>query len=231
MPIEGIIMPFGYGYQYPEFATTPNDVRDFITLATDDPTIEGILFEVNSPGGTPVASESIANQISALELPNVALIGDLGTSGGYMAASAADYIIASPMSDVGSIGVTMSYLEESEKNKEEGLTYVELVAGKFKNAGDPNKPLSEEERTYFENQLNAIKDVFVGMVAMHRNLPVEEVSAIADGSTLIGQAAVDKKLVDQIGNHETVKAYFAQQLGKDAADISFCEYVPPLELI
>jgi protease IV len=231
MPIEGTIMPFGYGYQYPEFTTTPNDVRDFITLATDDISIEGILFEVNSPGGTPVASESIAKQISALELPNAVLIGDMGASGGYMVASAADRIFASPMSDVGSIGVTMSYVEESQKNEEDGLTYVQLITGKFKDAGDPNKPLSEEERTYFQGQLDSIRDVFVGMVAMNRNLPVDEVSAIADGGTLIGQAAVDKKLVDQIGDRESVKQYFAEKLGKDTADISFCEYVPPFELI
>lgn len=231
MPIEGTIMPFGYGYQYGEFTTTPNDVRDFLTLVEDDTFIEGVLFEINTPGGTPVASESIAKLISALDLPNAALIGDMGASGGYMVASAADRIFASAMSDVGSIGVTMSYVEESEKNKEEGLTYVQLITGKFKDAGDPNKPLSEDERTYFQGQLDDIRDVFVGLVSMNRNLPVEEVIAIADGSTLIGQDAVDKKLVDQIGDRETVKTYFAEKLSKDVADIKFCEYIAPFDLL
>lgn len=229
MPIEGIIMPWGYGAQYPEFAVTPDDVRDFLTLVEDDELfIEGVLFEINSPGGTPVASEDISKQIKALELPTVALIGDMGASGGYMVASAADKIFASSMSDVGSIGVNMSYVEESLKNKEDGLTYESLTTGKFKDAGDPNKPLSDEERTYFQSQLDYIKDEFVKLVATNRNLPIEDVQKLADGSTLVGQKAVDAKLIDQIGDRESVKQYFAEKLSKDVSEIKFCEYVAPL---
>lgn len=229
MPIEGVIMPWGYGAQYPEFAVTPDDVRDFLTLVEDDDLfIEGVLFEVNSPGGTPVASEDIAKQIKALELPTAVLIGDIGASGGYMVSSAADRIFASAMSDIGSIGVNMSYVEESLKNKEDGLTYESLTTGKFKDAGDPNKPLSDEERTYFQGQLDAVNNEFINLVASNRGLEPDVVRALADGSTLIGQKAVDAKLVDQIGDREAVKNYFAEKLGKDVSDISFCEYVAPL---
>jgi protease-4 len=232
MPISGIIMPFGYGYEYAEFTVTPNDVRDFLSLVKDDELfIKGILFEVNSPGGAAAASENIANQISELELPTVALIGDMGASGGYMVASAADHILASAMSDIGSIGVTMSYVEESEKNKEDGLTYVPLISGKYKDAGDPNKPLSDEERTYFQAQIDTIYETFVTLVAKNRNLPYDEVKQLADGSTLIGKQAVEKKLVDAIGDRNTVKTYFAEKLGKDVSEISFCEYTKPLGLI
>jgi protease IV len=229
MPIEGVIMPWGYGAQYQEFAVTADDVRDFLTLVADDELfIEGVLFEVNSPGGTPVASEDIAKQIKALELPTAVLIGDMGASGGYMVASAADKIFASAMSDVGSIGVNMSYVEESLKNKEDGLTYESLTTGKFKDAGDPNKPLSEEERAYFQGQLDAINTEFINLVASNRGLEVEAVRALADGSTLVGQKAVDAKLIDAIGDRDAVKAFFAEKLGKDASEIKFCEYVPPL---
>jgi protease-4 len=229
MPIEGVIMPWGYGAQYPEFAVTPDDVRDFLTLVADDELfIEGVLFEVNSPGGTPVASEDIAKQIRALELPTAVLIGDMGASGGYMVASAADKIFASAMSDVGSIGVNMSYVEESLKNKEDGLTYESLTTGKFKDAGDPNKPLTEEERAYFQGQLDAVNNEFINLVANYRGLEVDAVRALADGSTLVGQKAVDAKLIDAIGDRDAVKAFFAEKLGKDASEIKFCEYVPPL---
>jgi signal peptide peptidase SppA len=229
MPIEGVIMPWGYGAQYPEFTVTPKDVRDFLTLVKDDePFIEGVLFEVNSPGGTPVAAEDIAKQIKALELPTAVLIGDMGASGGYMVSSAADKIFASGMSDVGSIGVTMSYVEESLKNKEEGLTYESLTTGKFKDAGDPNKPLSDEERAYFQAQLDAVNTEFINLVANNRGLEPDAVRALADGSTLVGQKAVDAKLIDQVGDREAVKNYFAEKLGKDVSEISFCEYFPPL---
>jgi protease-4 len=227
MPIEGTIMPLGHGYDYPDFTVTPTDVRDFLTSIKDDKTISGVMFEVNSPGGTPVAAEDISNQIKSLDLPTAVLIGDIGASGGYMVSSAANKIFASAMSDVGSIGVTMSYVENSAKNKKDGLTYVPLTTGKFKDAGSPDKPLSSDDKAYFEDQLNTIYNEFVNLVSRNRNIPVEDVKKVADGSTLIGQKAVDAKLVDAIGNRDAVKSYFAEKLNKDVKDISFCEYKKP----
>lgn len=233
MPIEGEIMPFGHSYEYPTFTVTPNDVRDFLNSVEDDTTgsIDGVLFEINSPGGTPVAAEAIAKLIKDTELPTAALIGDIGASGGYMAASAADKIFASSMSDIGSIGVTMSYVENSEKNKKDGLTYVPLTTGQFKDSGSPDKPLSAEEKKYFEGQIDTIYNEFINLVSRNRNMTYDEVKALADGSTLIGQQAVDKKLIDQIGDRTDVKKYFAERLGKDVADIHFCEYIAPLGII
>lgn len=228
MPINGVIMPFGSGVMYEEFVTTPADVRDFLATLEYETMIEGVLFEINSPGGTPVASEDIASQVAALELPNIALVGDVAASGGYMIASAADTIVASPMSDVGSIGVTMSYTEESEKNKEEGITYVPLNSGKFKDTGSPNKPLSEEERTLLEGQLQEVHNYFVDLVSKYRNINRDDVAALADGSTLTGTKAQENKLVDILGGREAAKEAFAVKLGKDKSEIKFCEYVPPL---
>ncbi len=228
MPIDGVIMPFGSGYQYGDFVTTPTDVRDFITALEYETTIEGVLFEINSPGGTPVASEAIASEIADLELPNIALVGDVAASGGYMVAMASDMIVASPMSDVGSIGITMSYLEESEKNEEEGLTYVPLNSGKFKDIGSSNKPITDEERSLLEGQLKEVHEYFVDMVSRYRNIDRDQVAALADGSTMTGRKAQEAKLVDTLGGRNEAKAAFADKLGKDVADISFCEYVPPL---
>jgi len=231
MPIDGIIMPFGHGYEFAEITTTPSDVRDFLSLTKEDMFIEGVMFEINSPGGTPVAAADIMEQIKELELPNVSLIGDIAASGGYMVASAADRILASAMSDVGSIGVTMSYVEESEKNKEEGLTYVPLNSGKFKDMGSPNKPLSADERTYLESELKLVHGEFIKIVATNRNLTTEEVTKLADGSSMVGSRALENKLVDQIGNRNSVRQYFADTLGKDIKDVTFCEYVAPIPFI
>lgn len=229
MPIDGVIMPVGYGQEYAgEFVTTPRDVRDFIAALEYEMGIDGVMFEINSPGGTPVASEMIAADIAALDIPNVALIGDMAASGGYMIASAAETIIASPMSDVGSIGVTMSYLEESKKNDEEGLTYVPLNSGKFKDTGSPYKPITDEERTLLEGQLQEVHDYFVDLVSKYREINRDEVASLADGSTLIGKHALEKKLVDQLGGREAAREVFAVKLGKNKEDISFCEYVPSL---
>lgn len=226
MPIEGVIMPFA-GYDDYPLVTTPGSVRSFLTDATEDEFIKAVLFEINSPGGTPVASEQISEMIQELSLPNVSLIGDMGASGGYLIAAAADTVIASPMSDVGSIGVTMSYVENSKQNEEEGLTFVELSSGKFKDSGNPNKPLSEEERTLFESDLELIHDQFVSEVALLRKMTIEEVDALADGSAMPGVRALEAGLVDALGGRALAKRHLADTLGIDESELKFCEYTAP----
>ena len=231
LPIEGIILPYGSSVDYGEFVTTPRDVREFITAAENEIAILGIMFDINSPGGTHVAAETITDLVKNSRLTTVALIGDTGASGGYMIASAADTVIASAMSDVGSIGVTMSYVEESEKNEEDGLTFVELSTGKFKDTGNPNKPLSDEERALLESQLATVQAEFVRIVAENRELDVTAVETLADGSTLIGEKAREAGLVDVIGGRDQAREAFATALSKSPEEIVFCEYYPLLEVI
>lgn len=223
LPIEGVILPY-HGIGDFEMVVTPETIESFMTAAEKDTNIKGVLLEINSPGGTPVASQRIAERFKNSSLPVVGLVGDTAASGGYMIASAADYIVASPMSSVGSIGVTMSYVEESKKNEEEGLTYVQLTSGKFKDTGTPNRPITDEERALLEADLKIVHDEFVSIVANNRNLSIEAVQALADGSTMPGARAVEAGLVDRLGNRETTKEIFAEVLGLTPQDISFCEY-------
>lgn len=206
---------------YPE--TNVDDVLYQLRLAESDPDIKGILVRIDSPGGFPVASEVLSDAIKAVSLPVVALIREYGTSGGYLAASGADAIFASLFSDVGSIGVTMSYLENVEKNAKEGLHYVPLSSAPFKDYGDPNKPLTEAERSIFERDLKILHDTFVKSVAENRGLPVEDVAKLADGSSMPGRLALEAGLIDALGNQESTRAWFAEQLGLSAAEIGFCE--------
>lgn len=225
LPIEGVILPFNGFEDYP-LAITPGSVRDFIAKAEDDVNIRGLLLEINSPGGTPVAAEQISNYISSSELPSIGLIGDIGASGAYLVAASTDTVIASAMSDVGSIGVTMSYLENTAKNEEEGISFVELTSGKFKEAGNPNRELTEEERALFEADLKLVHDEFVRQIAVLRNKSVDEIQALADGSSMPGIKALEKGLIDQIGNRTTAKEAFSAKLGLGVDEIIFCEYSP-----
>lgn len=223
LPIEGAILPF-HGLGDFDLVITPETIESYMDLIEDETKIEAVLVEINSPGGTPVASARIAERLKSSTLPVVGLVGDMAASGGYMVASAADYLIASPMSDVGSIGVTMSYLEESEKNKEDGLTYVQLTTGKFKDAGTPNRAITEEERKMFMADLQIIHDEFVRIVAVNRNLEISAVEALADGSSMPGLRAVEAGLVDSLGSRKDARTVLASILDKDEADIVFCEY-------
>ena len=224
LPIEGAILPF-YGLGEFDMVTTPEMVESFMRAVEEESEIEGVLVEINSPGGTPVASERIATRFRDTYLPVVGLIGDIGASGGYMIAAATDYLIASPMSDVGSIGVNMSYVEESEKNKEEGLTYVQLTTGKFKDVGSPNRPITDEERNLLLSDLQIVHDKFVDLVADYRQLPRDQVALIADGASMPGTRALENGLVDELGSRKEARAAFTKILEKERAeDIVFCEY-------
>jgi protease IV len=223
LPLEGTILPF-YGLVDAPLVVTPEMVETFMDTVEEQGDIDAVLVEINSPGGTPVASQRIAERLHSSSLPTVGLIGDLGASGGYMVAIATNHLIASPMSTVGSIGVTMSYVENSVQNEEEGLTYVELNTGKFKDSGSPDKPLNEEERALFQRDLDLLHTEFVNIVSKYRNKPVEEVRALADGSTMTGSRALENGLVDGVGGRAEARAALAKILEIEEADVTFCEY-------
>lgn len=223
IPIEGTILPFNGLVDVP-LVVTPEAVDSFVTAAEEEAGIEAILVEVNSPGGTPVASERIADRLHTSSLPVVVLIGDIAASGGYMVAAAGDHVIASPMSDVGSIGVNMSYVEESKKNDEEGLTYVQLTTGEFKDAGSPNRPITERERELFQADLEIVHNEFVKIVAKYRDLDILTVQELADGSSMPGTRALENNLVDSLGGIPEAIGVLSVLTNKGAEEISICEY-------
>lgn len=201
----------------------PDSFSRFLRQAEDDWLIEGILVNIDSWGGTPVASEIMMNALKRSALPSVALIREVGTSGAYLAATGADTIITSESSTVGSIGVTMSYVENVEENETLGLNYVELTSAPFKDSGSPDRALTDEERALFERDLAIYHDVFVREVSENRNLPLESVQELADGSALPGALAKEAGLVDTLGDKETARAWFAEKLGLEPSEVVFCE--------
>lgn len=228
VPIIGDVIPYagadqdGNGYELPP-STNPDDVLATLRSAETDSNILGVLVRIDSGGGSPVASEIIANAIKKSPLPAVALIREIGTSGAYLAATGAKTIIASPFSDIGSIGVTMSYLENTGKNAKEGLRYVPLASAQFKDYGDPDKPLTYAERILIERDLKILHEQFVKEVAENRGLSIEHVAKLADGSSMPGELALKNKLIDSIGDQETARDWFAEQLKISPKEVVFCE--------
>ena len=221
--VHGDIAPY---HETEDYVTiTPGDIRTFFASAESDGLILGTLLEIDSAGGYPAASLAIAEEVERSPLPNAALIGDYGLSGGYLIASAADYIIASPFADVGSIGVTMSYLSNVTKNELEGVSYVPLSSAPFKDAGSPDKTLTAEERALFERDLAIFHDTFVQEVAQNRTLEPSEVDALANGASMPAVLAQQNKLIDSVGTRETARRYFADTLQIAPEEIIFCEPV------
>lgn len=186
-----------------------------IEAGEEDPTIKAHLLEVDSGGGYPVAGEEIAKALRAAKKPSVVVIRQIGASAAYMAAAAGDYIFASRYADIGAIGLTASYVDQSKKNDEEGLTYNQLTTGKYKDLFSQDKPLTDQERAIIERDLKIGLEIFIQDVAKDRRLDVEKVRALADGSTLLGDAAKEQGLIDAIGGLPEAKKYLAKKIGED----------------
>lgn len=175
--------------------------------------IRAVIVEIDSYGGSPVASEEIADALRRMTMPTIAVIREGAASGAYLIASAADIIYASEMSDVGSIGVTMSYLNYSQKNQQEGVTYQSLSSGKFKDTGDPDKVLTAEEKELLMRDIKILHEAFVKKVAENRGLDIKKVEKLADGSTMLGMAAKENGLIDEIGNIYDAQKFISSELG------------------
>ncbi|HBU06947.1 MAG TPA: hypothetical protein DEB09_02595 [Candidatus Magasanikbacteria bacterium] len=196
-------------------STASENIVGTLREAENDGNIKAIILEVDSYGGYPVAGEEVAIALKNAKKPTIALIREGGTSAAYMAASGADIIFASKNSDVGGIGVTMSYIDNTQQNLKEGLNYVSLSSGKFKDTGDTNKSLSQEEKNLLMRDVNIIHQNFVKMVSENRDLDIEKVEKLADGSTMLGEMALQNGLIDQIGGMFEVKEYLQEKIGEN----------------
>ena len=184
-----------------------------IEKADQDPSISAIVLDINSPGGSAVASSEIGDALKRAEKPTVAWIRDIGTSGAYWVASATDHIIAHRASITGSVGVIASYLEFGGLLEDHNVTYRRLVAGSMKDIGSPFKEMTEEEQEVFQKNLDQIQEFFIDEVKKNRLLKKSELDKISTGVFYIGKDAKDLGLVDELGGKYEVIKYLEEQEG------------------
>jgi len=219
IPIEGMII--GNGDKIlGQTTVSSNDIVKHIESANEDLQIKAIVLEINSPGGSAVASDEIAAAVKRSKKPVISQIREVGASGGYWIASSTEQIISNRMSITGSIGVISSYLEFSDLMGEYGVNYQRLVAGKYKDVGTPLRKLKEEEQQLLQKKINRIHDYFIEEVSKNRNLGQDKVKKIATGEFFLGVEALNLNLVDQLGDKETVKEYL-----KNKHNIEDVDYV------
>ena len=196
-------------------------IRQWIEYFSWDDQFDMIVLDIDSYGWSPYGAEEIMNALLRTNKDTVALIREGGLSAAYYSALWADKIIASKMSDVWSIWVTMSYLNYSDYNKDNWLKYEELATWKFKNSWDPDKELTDEERELFMRDLQIMHDYFVSDVAEHSNLDIEKVKELADWSSMLWEQALHEWLIDEIWDLDTIKKEFFDKYWYEA---EFCVY-------
>ena len=178
------------------------DLREF----RDDASVKGYVININSPGGAVAPSQSIYQELRRVReedgVPVVATIGNVGASGGYYIALAADSILALPGSITGSIGVIMELPDVSQLMEKIGVRMQTIQSAEHKDVGSPFRPLGEGDRAILDSMVLDVYAQFVDEVALARELPREEVLRLADGRILSGRQAVRHRLIDRLGNRE-----------------------------
>jgi protease-4 len=198
-------------------------VAGALRAAAADKDIKAILFRVDSPGGSYVASDTIWREVVNARKagkPVIVSMGDLAGSGGYFVAMAADKIVAQPGTITASIGVLGGKMLTSGLWNKVGLSWDEIHAGNNATMFTGTQDYTPAEWARFEAWLDRVYVDFTSKVAEGRKLPKEKVLEIAKGRIWSGQDAKNLGLVDELGGYDT-----ALKLAKKAASIGDTEDV------
>jgi protease IV len=204
MDLSGVISEEEKGTS---FAPEPNllaQIKEELKKAAGDPAVKAVILRINSPGGTVTASDFLHHELEDFKRQTgkkvIASILDLGASGGYYVAVAADRIVASPTTVTGSIGVIMLSVNVQGLLEKIGVTGTAIKSGPNKDMGSPLRPMTPDERRLFQEIIDQMYDRFVSVVADGRkNMTVDQVRRAADGRVYTAKQALDLGLVDGIG--------------------------------
>jgi len=212
IPIKGTI---AFGDDPWGDTVDPDQVSDWLKQADEDPAVKIILLDINSPGGSPVASDEIGAAVRRTNKTVVAWIRESGASGAYWIASNTDHIIANRMSITGSIGVTASYIEFGGTLERYNASYQEFHSGILKEVGSPYREPTASERRLFQAKIDKIHQFFIEEVRRNRNLTDAQVASISTGEFFLGTEARDLGLVDELGSQDEVKQYLKVAIGEE----------------
>jgi len=198
-------------------------VREELRKAEDDERVKALIVRINSPGGTITASDILYHELLAFKarkkVPLIAVIMDVGASGGYYAALAADTIVVNPTTITGSIGVVMVTVNAQGLLEKIGVAPLAIKSGPMKDAGSPFRSLTEPERAVFQGIIDEMHGRFVGLIAQSRKMSEDRVRGFADGRVYTADQALKLGLVDRVGYLEDVVALAKERAGLDEAKV------------
>lgn len=205
--------PFGGGS-----GAEAQSIIDQLEVARNNKNIKSVVLWINSPGGSAAGSDAVYNEIEKVRIKKkvVVAMGDVAASGGYYIASASDRIFANGATLTGSIGVISELPNFSAPNgwiKKSGYDEIVVKSGKFKDMGNPFRPMTTDERAMFQTMVNDIYDQFLTAVSEARKIDKEKLRPIADGRVFTGRQALKLHLIDEIGTLKDAIAYAGEQSG------------------
>ena len=187
-----------------------NDLAADLEDALAQADVHAIALVLDSPGGEVSGAFELAERIYGARgrKPIVAVADGMAASAAYLAASAADEVVLTPTSYVGSIGVVMRHVDFSRALANDGITVSHIFAGEHKIDGNPYQPLPDAVRAALQADIEGLYQMFVQAVAKHRGLSEQAVRDTRAG-VYRGVAAVAARLADRIGTVDAVVAELA----------------------
>lgn len=163
--------------------------------------VRAVVLRINSPGGSTAGSEALFDSIRAVaeKKPVVAVLGEVAASGGYVAAIAADRIIARGNTLTGSIGVIMEYPNFTELMAKVGIGYETVRSSELKAEPSPFRPTNPEARALDQAMVGESYEWFRGLVGERRGLSGAGLDAVANGAVFTGRLALKNGLIDELG--------------------------------
>ena len=207
--------------------------KEKLDEAADDDKVKAIVLRINSPGGGVTATDLMYTELmrfkQATDKPVIAAMLDLGTSGAYYVACAADKIYAHPTTVTGSIGVIMVTPDFSGTMHKLGIRANIIKSAELKDAGSPFREMSEADRAVFQAMIDAMYARFLNVVATGRGMVDEpRLKQLADGRVYLAPQARQEGLIDELGTlHDALDAA-KQAAGLDGKPIVVVEYARPL---
>ncbi|MFH1851197.1 MAG: signal peptide peptidase SppA [Candidatus Neomarinimicrobiota bacterium] len=174
--------------------------------------VKALVVRIDSPGGVVAPSQEIYEKVRRVraEKPVVISMGSVAASGGYYIALGGSRIVANRGTITGSIGVIMEYPVAVELLDKLGLSIETVKSGKLKDSGSPTRSPTDADRRYFQNVVNELHQQFVSAVALERNLDLDSVRELADGSVFTGTQSLNLGLIDTLGTYEDAVSIAAE---------------------
>src|SRR5690625_67514 len=199
--LEGIIQnsgaSWGLGYDHQLFLK-------MIQQAGEDPTVEGVILRINSPGGAVVETSQIHEALISLqeeyETPFYVSMGNTAASGGYYIAAPSEKIFAEAATLTGSIGVIMESINYAELAENYGVRFNTIKSGKHKDILSPSREMTKEEKDILQSMIDEMYDDFVQVIVDGRKMDEDTVRKLADGRIYTGKQAKKVNLIDEIGS-------------------------------
>lgn len=183
--------------------------NEMLRNIADSDSVQALVLRINSPGGTAAGAEALyaaLREIAAAK-PVVAVMSEIATSGGYVAALAADHIVARGNTLTGSIGVIMEYPDLTRVMERFGVELQTIRSSELKAEPSPFRETNPQARALDEALVAESYGWFRGLVAERRGLKGAGLDAVANGAVFTGRLALDKGLIDALGGESEAMAW------------------------